>query len=507
MFNISFLKSDYKKIFFIFLISFLMEMISFISFNFSFLNTLFFFLLVLLLAIFSFVDLKWGAYLLLAEIFLNSMGYIFYLENGGLKISLRIAFWLIFMAIFLSKFIFLFIKDRAAIINFFKNFAFGKNFLYLSVFLIFSFILGLVNNGFSDAFFDFNSWLFLILILPFSYLVYFSKQDEKDKFWKNIFLIFISVGFYMIFKSLFFLFLFSHDLRPTISDLYSWSRVYALGEITNMNNGFYRIFFQNQIFSFLIFYFSFIFLIKENKKIKFNFLLISILSLSVIVLSFSRSFWFGFLSVFLVLLFFIWHKYGFKKFLKTFFLGVLSLSLSLILIFIVVKFPWPIAKSSFNIDSFSERAKVTANESAISSRWALLDAMKVEIQSNFILGKGFGARIEYISSDPRVLQSSPDGKYSTYAFEWGWLDILLKMGVLGFAIYSWLILLFLKKNLITFYSSADYLYLIIISSLLSLSAVNFFTPYLNHPLGISLLILLILFFDYYKNQNNKICLK
>ncbi|MFA7050181.1 MAG: hypothetical protein WC164_03705, partial [Patescibacteria group bacterium] len=141
------------------------------------------------------------------------------------------------------------------------------------------------------------------------------------------------------------------------------------------------------------------------------------------------------------------------------------------------------------------------------SRWALLDAMKVEIQSNFILGKGFGARIEYISSDPRVLQSSPDGKYSTYAFEWGWLDILLKMGVLGFAIYSWLILLFLKKNLITFYSSSDYLYLIIISSLLSLSAINFFTPYLNHPLGISLLILLILFFDYYKNQNDKICLK
>lgn len=507
MLSISFLKSDYKKIFFIFLISFLVEMISFVSFNFNFLNTLFFLLLVLLLAIFSFIDLKWGAYLLLAEIFLNSMGYIFYLENGGLKISLRIAFWLIFMAIFLSKFIFSFIKDRPSVISFFKNFIFGKNFLYLSVFLIFSFILGLVNNGFSDAFFDFNSWLFLILILPFSYLIHFSKQDEKDKFWKNIFLIFISVGFYMIFKSLFFLFSFSHDLRPIISDLYSWSRAYSLGEITNMNNGFYRIFFQNQIFSFLIFYFGFIFLIKENKKIKFNFLLISVLSLSVIVLSFSRSFWFGFLSVFLVLLFFIWHKYGFKKFLKTFFLGALSLSLSLILIFIVVKFPWPTAKSSFNIDSFSERAKVTANESAISSRWALLDAMKVEIQSNFILGKGFGARIEYISSDPRVLQSSPDGKYSTYAFEWGWLDILLKMGFLGFAIYSWLILLFLKKNLVTFYSSSDYLYLIIISSLLSLSAVNFFTPYLNHPLGISLLILLILFFDYYKNQNDKICLK
>lgn len=495
-------KSDYKKIFFIFLISFLLEMISLISFNFKFVNIIVFSILVLVIFVFSLIDLKWGAYLLLAEVFINPMGYLFYLEGAGFKISLRIAFWLVFMAIFLAKFLLLFFKDRAGLLKFFKNFIFAKNFLLLAFFLIFSFIFGLINNGFSDAFFDFNSWLFLILILPFSYLLYFSNQNEKDLFWKNIFLVFFSITFYLIFKSLLFLFLFSHDLRPIISDLYSWSRAHILGEITNMNNGFYRIFFQNQIFTFLFFYLSFVPLIFIDKKEKNKsaLLIFSILSLAVIILSFSRSFWFGFVFAFLVLLFIAWHKFGLKKFFKTILLSFLNFVLAIFLIFIIVKFPWPSSQSSFNIESLSERADLTAQESAISSRWALLEVMKTEIKSNLILGKGFGARLEYISSDPRVLQSSPDGKYSTYAFEWGWLDILLKMGVFGFLVYLCLILLFCKKNISAFYTKGNYFYLIILLSILSLCAINFFTPYLNHPLGISLLILLILFFDYLNSK-------
>ncbi len=507
MLSFSILKNDYKKIFFIFLISFLVEMISFTSFNFDIINISLFLFLGLLMVTLSFINLKWGAYLLLSEIFLNSMGYIFYLENGGFKISLRIAFWLIFMAVFLGKFIFLFFKNKTELLNFFKNFVFAKNFIFLAFFLIFSFIFGLINNGFSDAFFDFNSWLFLILILPFSYFLYFSDKNENDVFWKNTFLIFFSITLYMIFKSLLFLFLFSHDLRPIISDLYSWSRLYSLGEITNMNNNFYRIFFQNQIFAFLFFYLSFIPLINKKEKNNKWLLIFPTLSLSVIILSFSRSFWFGFVAAFLILLFLVWHKFSLKKLFKTLFLTLSSFILAILLIFIIVKFPWPSSQSSFNIESLSERANITSNESAISSRWALLGAMKVEIKSNFILGKGFGSRIEYISSDPRVLQSSPDGKYSTYAFEWGWLDILLKMGVLGFLSYLYLILLFCKKNILAFYSSCNYFYLIILLSILSLSAINFFTPYLNHPLGISLLILLILFFDHLNVQKNKVCLK
>lgn len=496
MFNFA-LNNNKNKIFFIFLFSLLIEMISFISFNFEIINYIFFFLILLSFLFISFYDFKLSIYLFLAEVFLNSMGYLFYFENSGFKISLRISLWLLLMAIFLTKLLIDFFKDRKKVLGIFKNLVFGRNLLYLSFFLLFSFAFGLVRNGFSDSFFDFNSWFYFIAILPIFYTIYQLNKEEKEIFWKNLILIFFSISLYTLFKSLLFLFLFSHDLRPIISDLYSWTRVYALGEITNMGNGFYRVFFQNQIFLFLGFCFSFVlFLFEKGKGKKVFLFLISSLFLSVIVLSFSRSFWVGLVLVFLSLLLIVWYKFDFKTSLKTIFYGFLSLVFSVLLIFITVKFPWPKPGGTFNIESLSDRANVTSNESAISSRWALLDSMKNDIQSNFLLGRGFGARIEYISSDPRVLQNSPDGKYSTYAFEWGWLDILLKMGIVGFSVYLWLIFLFSKKTLLSYFDKNNYFYLSIFLSILGLSAVNFFTPYLNHPLGISFLILLILFFDY-----------
>jgi len=47
------------------------------------------------------------------------------------------------------------------------------------------------------------------------------------------------------------------------------------------------------------------------------------------------------------------------------------------------------------------------------------------------LGSGFGRTVTYRSTDPRVLADHPAGAYTTTAFEWGYLDIALKIGLLG----------------------------------------------------------------------------
>jgi hypothetical protein len=44
------------------------------------------------------------------------------------------------------------------------------------------------------------------------------------------------------------------------------------------------------------------------------------------------------------------------------------------------------------------------------------------IQQNWLLGSGLGSTLTYTNNDPRIRSLlNPDGSYSTYAFELGWL--------------------------------------------------------------------------------------
>jgi hypothetical protein len=496
MINFNFLERNKKIILSIFTISLLAEMVSLVSFNFPLLNSIIFFTLLVLFIFLATYKLEWGMYFILFEVFLNSMGYIFYYENGDFKVSIRIAIWLLFMAIFLSKILIKKIKIK----EIFDKIKFNKAFLILGGFIILGLLVGLKNNVFGDVFSDFNSFLFFLLILPFSYIL---NREGSKKIWENIVLIFISIAIYISFKSLLFLFLFSHDLRPIISDLYSWSRLYLLGEITRMDNDFYRMFFQNQIFIILasIFSLTALFFNKNKEKIV-SLIILNSIFLSVIIISFSRSFWLGLLLSSFCLIAFSFYKLKTKKtlfnILKTLIVFVLSISL----IFLIIKFPWPKVENNFNTRNISERAKVKTEESAVSSRWALLAVMKNEIKDNILSGAGFGYRLEYKSSDPRVLENNADGMYSTYVFEWSWLDFLLKTGIFGFLSYVFLMFLILRESFLSFLRKKNYAFLAILLSIIAISAVNFFTPYLNHPLGIIYLIILILLLDYDKNNSH-----
>src|SRR5690606_26879171 len=53
-----------------------------------------------------------------------------------------------------------------------------------------------------------------------------------------------------------------------------------------------------------------------------------------------------------------------------------------------------------------------------------------------ILGSGYGTTVTYETSDPRLL-STIGSSYTTYAFEWGYHDIWLKIGVVGASVYAW----------------------------------------------------------------------
>ncbi|HOZ53313.1 MAG TPA: hypothetical protein PK142_01385 [bacterium] len=501
MINLSSILKHKKNIAWIFGVFLLLELISFLSFYFVNINLIIFTIIVILAIILAFYKLEWCFYLVLGELLFNSMGYIFFLENGGFKISLRIALWSIIMFAWGVKFLKELIKNRQALLEKYLRMPYLKYFLILILFIIFSLIYGIIKNNFSDAFFDFNAWLYFLLIFPLWHILSFLRDDKQKVFYQNIASIFISAVLFLVFKSLLLLFLFSHNVS-FILDLYHWTRDYRLGEITAMGSGFYRVFLQSQIFT-LLAWIIFLPILNNIQNKKNIFWLLAFLSLlgSTIILSFSRSFWVaGFLS-FIIMLFFLWMKDNFKIMVRTAFLALSSLLIGFALIFLVIKFPWPDPMANFDLSLISERAKIIkSDEAAVSSRWALLEVMKKDLSANFILGRGFGARLEYQSSDPRVLENSADGVYSTYAFEWGWFDIWLKLGILGVFSYILLLYFFLRDASQKAFKNNDYWYLGLGLGIISLMAVNFFTPYLNHPLGIGFVVFIFLLFGL---RNNK----
>jgi O-antigen ligase len=107
-----------------------------------------------------------------------------------------------------------------------------------------------------------------------------------------------------------------------------------------------------------------------------------------------------------------------------------------------------------------------------------------------MLGSGFGATVTYKTEDPRILGSNPTGKYTTYAFEWGWLDIWLKLGLFGLLSYGALLAAVARAGFTAGPEGDDAMIGAAFAiGLAVISAVSFFSPYSNHPLGIGYLII------------------
>ncbi|MDD5291485.1 MAG: hypothetical protein PHZ04_05300 [Patescibacteria group bacterium] len=285
----------------IILIIFLAELFSIFAFWLPNFEKAAFFIIITLVLILSLVKLEYGILILLTELFIGSKGYLFYLDIGGAIISIRIALWLIVMAVWLGKIINKTIhKEPSSEASELSSF---RYFIPLFIFIVWGLINGFLNhNGFSNIFFDFNGWLYFVLIFP----IYDFINPVRNNFLsgangarENIYdlgRVFLAAAAWLSFKTFFFLFTFSHDCPGIILELYQWVRTTGVGEITPVEGGFYRIFFQSHIFILIGFFLLLAFLLYQppkNKKFfvfSFSFL---VLALSVILVSFSRSFWLG----------------------------------------------------------------------------------------------------------------------------------------------------------------------------------------------------------------------
>jgi len=454
--------------------------------------------------------LEYGLLLIFGDLLINSKGYLLAVHFAGGEIPIRLLIFVILMSVWLAHSLLNPISLWSKIKVFFQ--APEKKIFTIAFFVLLGGILiGTLNgffwqqNSFNNFFLDLNGWLYFFIFLP----LFFS--DKKAGFWRRLVLVFASGIFWLFLKTAFLLYFFAHFSPEIVYLLYRWLRTSGVGEATLIQAGFYRLFFQSYIFilpawylslGLMIVYFQQFGRIAWQKTVFYLYLVIGLLSSFLLLVSFSRSFWLAAalgLSAAALLA---------GRPIRIFFLWLFSWSLSLIMIILavvliagIVKFPWPPTKAGQNsLTAYSERIAEIKNEPAASSRWQLWPVLWSEIRQAPYLGRGFGAVIIYQSADLRIKNSTTDGSYQTYAFEWGWLDIWLKTGIIGLIAYAGIFVIFFWQTGRSFSLELrrklpNLTYLAIIaglgSSALALAAVNFFTPYLNHPLGIGLLLILI----------------
>lgn len=369
--------------------------------------------------------------------------------------------------------------------------------------LILAFILGLLNNGFSNAFQDFTGYLFYLYLLPILFMRW--KSDDK----KDMMIMLISGAFILSILSLSLSFIFSHMDTGTLDFWYRLFRDRRVAEITLlvMNSGglfanfmniflgdypyFYRIFMPSQILLIPIWLFFFLQFLKDGWvkiRVSLPHIIFVIISASLLT-SMSRSFAVGAGAVLLLYLGYYIIIASDKKIL----LAGLSRSVILFVLGIGLAVFLPafslFGKPDLSNTIFYETSANIGREAAVQSRQDLIRVAHSEIISAPILGYGMGRALIYRSSDPRILSLYNDGYYETIRFEWGYHDFLLKFGLIGLLIFFWLIRdIYFMVDKMKFRLGKNF-DLAIKLSILTFLVIHIFTPYFNHPLGIAILLI------------------
>ena len=445
----------------------LLEANSYLAINILILKYLVFFTLLAIAFGLTLIKNEYGLYFVMAELAIGGKGYLFDFNGISLRMGL---FTLVLLGGLINQIKINYLANKS-----FKTFfdisklEFNPIFLLLFIVIGFGIINGLLQNQFINVYRDANAWLFFLLA-PTFWLI---RNNQIAL--KNIQTVLLAAAAWLGAKTVFFLFLFSHHYISIGETAYKWLRNTGVGEITHISSNNFRVFFYSQIYC-LFAGLMLLSLLLSNKIKNKNYRHLSygaiyFFSLTILI-SQSRSFWLGALAGTVALLFLSWLK------LKISLKKLTAIAIILIAMTISQIFLIQIITGSL----LNNRLNNLQTEPAGASRLNQLMPLSNAITLNPIFGYGYGKTLTYTSQDPRILSQSPNGNYTTFAFEWGYLDILLKLGLIGFVIYFYFFLTL-------FYNGILKLELGFLAGLFALGVVNIFTPYLNHPLGIGYILL------------------
>lgn len=431
----------------------------------------------------AYVDLRWLFALLMAEMVIGAHGRLFHATVEGFPLSLRMALF----GILVVGWGIHVMRGRSRILHFRHAHVSGPLLLLVAAVTL-GVVRGLSEGASPRAVFeDANGYGFLLLV-PIGLDLFSSRASFA---WLTR--IFSGAVAWLSVKSLVLLYLFSHGFGPWLTSVFDWQRVLRLGEITRLGGGAIRVFSSSDVFL-LPAVFVGAFLAWELGRRKA--LLWTALALAAFLLGMSRSFWFGALvsAAFMLPVFVRMDIVPFRRMGEFLGTGVIILGVAVGALAVLALFPIPrLAQDGDAWASYSGR--LVGSDAAATSRWNQIPPLQAAIARSPIIGSGFGATIRYRSDDPRVIELNPGGIVTTSAIEWQYLEIWLKMGLLGVVAVVWLwwrIGLFFWKTVETARGIDRLLSAGMMLSFLAFVAANIFTPYVNHPLGWGFLTLVII---------------
>jgi hypothetical protein len=350
----------------------------------------------------------------------------------------------------------------------------------------------LLRGNFTTALSDGNAYFYLLYLLP---ILSVSWDSPHKRQWLQVF---AAASVWVSLLTLSIVFVFSHTPEWMLGQTYAFLRDTRLAEITKMTTAIFRTFLPSQIYAlfFLLFLSPFFWLRSLSWKDGLIFSSIQGMAIATLLISLSRSYLVGlFVSIiifFLALL--LSRSVSRTNILPA--LGWHALSKALGFLFLAIALFLPVSylhgQAGDWAAMFSSRAS-SVGDAAISSRWKLLDPMWQTIKEHPVLGSGFGKTVSFETDDPRAEAITGDRLWTTYAMEWGWLELWLKMGMLGPLVFLWIALTIVRGLVPLLAQPARWLAIGGLASLAMLYATHTFSPYLNHPLGIGFLLFLVPF--------------
>lgn len=405
----------------------------------------------------------WLAYIGMGELIIGSKGYLLSVSYGGHVMSLRIV-------LFVATVILVALLAWRRRITFFWKTPLSIPLISLMLWLGLAAVWGLAQGHQTlDVFLDLNAFGYIGLWWCWWSLL---KNDPHKA--SMITMVVLSGVTIVGIKSWLMVVLFGQPL-DNWSGLYHWIRDTGVGEITKISANYYRVFFQSQIFGLYVLLTAWMLAIQNRSRWIWWAATISALA---IIISLSRSFWLGVVGGLMTILFIVGQNKWWTK-LKHLWMVIPTAVLAIGLFFWAVNFPypWTIGSSAGRGNAVVTRLKSAGSAAAFTARQNQIQPLLQAIAVNPVIGRGFGQEVSFFSTDPRI-----KGWRTTTAFELGYLDLWLKIGLIGLGLMTWWIIKILLRLSHT-------KWIILIPSVIALGVVNATTPYLNHPLGLGWLLM------------------
>jgi hypothetical protein len=489
---------------------------SFLGYLFPWLNVLLFWLIVVLACVLAWRSLFALCTLVLLELVLGGKGYLFSFAAGDTVFSIRQALFIIVIVGFLIAVV----RERRLVFFHTPYFRWSLPFFLL---LGLGLVLGWFRHPHDLWFHDSNGYFAFALFLPFSQA--FRSRERLSLLVRRLAPAVTALALFTILLSGIFSTVYYHPgflkataisddqraklaldgdadqarvgqstsitpdvLRVDWSDVsderplvYRWVRDTGTAEIAYLGQRVFRVFTGSHIFLAvgLVWCFAFASRIErpwKSRKAWAFWSLFCVLAVAFL-LSFSRSLWLGAGVGILAVLFFNGRR-ALIRGLAT--VGVLAI-VGAGAIMIVAPRSLEIIQERFQATSAS------TSEIAASNRLQLLPEVLKTIRNHPYIGNGFGLSVTYQS----LIAGTTDVEYvRVYMFEWAYLDLISKIGLIGLGAFFLLLgrivaiqRLALRRN----DDSARTHILGALAAVIIVMVAHIFTPYLNHPLGISLL--------------------